>query len=88
MNQGPFKDPLCYLCLLCTVLGSLSQTQEVTGSNNNFHKNVVSEFKKFSDLGENLSGKSPLFQCIVILKYESAYSPFHRREGIQTDSES
>ena len=31
MNQGQFKDPLCYLCLYGTVVSSLSLMQETVG---------------------------------------------------------
>ena len=33
MNWGQFKDPLWYQCLPCTVIASLSLTQEVAGLN-------------------------------------------------------
>ena len=33
MNWSQFKDPVCYLCLVGTVVESWSPTQEVAGSN-------------------------------------------------------
>ena len=37
MNQGQFKDPVCYLCLCGTVVPPLSLTEEVVSSS--FKKN-------------------------------------------------
>ena len=50
MNRGQYKDPLCYLTLAGTVVGSLSLTQEVAGLNSNLvYKNLVSEFIELSN---------------------------------------
>ena len=56
MNWAQFRDPLCYLCLPCTVVASWFLIQEVAGLNNLFKYNTfVTEFSKFS---ENISSSA------------------------------
>ena len=61
MNQGQFKDPLCYLCLSGTVVKSQSVTQEVVGTNKTIllifffateFSNSVKTFRKNSNEGK------------------------------------
>ena len=51
MNWGHFKYSLCYLYLVGSVVTPWSLTQEVAGSNDHFHKKIVSE------VNENISGR-------------------------------
>ena len=60
MNQGQFKDPLCYLCFHGAMISSLSLVQEVVGLKLFFYTNVVNEFTEFS---ESHLGKTPFFEA-------------------------
>ena len=47
MNKVHFKDPLCYLCLLGTVVASWFVTQEIEGSNTAFFAKIFVKFYRF-----------------------------------------
>ena len=51
MNWGKFKDPACYLCLVCAVVAFPSLTQEVAGLNSFtvMTKLFVTEFGEFKE---------------------------------------
>ena len=56
MNQGQFKDPLCYQCLGGAVVPPLSLTEEVVSSSPHLKKQRVF----FTEFSESYSGKTPL----------------------------
>ena len=49
MNRGQFKDSVYYPCLAGSAVTSWSLAQEVASLSNQFYKNVVIEFNKFSE---------------------------------------
>ena len=50
MNLGEYYNPLCYLCLVGSIVTSLSLTRKVAGSNNLF-------IFLFSEFSKNICGK-------------------------------
>ena len=60
MNQGQFKDPLCYLCLCGSVVSSLSLVQEAVS----LSTAIFLIFEKKLSLN---SGKTQIVQAHLIL---------------------
>ena len=73
MNQGQFKDPLCYMCLCGTVVSFLSLTQEVAGSNTaivfifdeKLSLNSRNSVKTFRENSVVLAKTSPMYTCFL-----------------------
>ena len=62
MNWAQFKDPLCYLCLLGTVVASWTLTQEVAGWQgfDPFYSFFVTELSEFRETFRKNSSISDL----------------------------